>query len=203
MIKLTTSLLEIGGIPEKFASRLARLGVKTVRDLLWHFPTRYEDFSKIYTIEELIPGQQATIQGQVEKVSVRRTWRRQMLVAEAYITDQTGVIRAVWFNQPYIANALRSGMIANFAGKVQEDDGELYLASPAYERVRSSYNSAFGGTSLGETNHTARLVPIYPETKGLTSKGIRFLIKPILKQTEKFWEFFWKKKELTGKNIFS
>ena len=60
-----------------------------------------------------------------------------MLVAEAHIADQTGVIRAIWFNQPYIANALRSGMLANFAGKVQEDDGELYLYEPSRGDVRA------------------------------------------------------------------
>lgn len=178
MLKLTTPLSEISGIPDKFLKRLTKLGIKTAKDLLWHFPSRYEDFSKIYTIDELIPGQQATIQGQIEKVTVRRTWKRQMLVAEAHIADQTGVIRAVWFNQPYIANTLRRGMLANFAGKVQEDDGELYLSSPAYERVRNA-----------EPNHTARLVPIYPETKGLTSKGLRFLIKPLLKQAEQITEW--------------
>ncbi|MDP1688977.1 MAG: ATP-dependent DNA helicase RecG [bacterium] len=178
MLKLTTPLSEISGIPDKFLKRLAKLGIKTAKDLLWHFPTRYEDFSKIYSIDELIPGQQATIQGQIEKVSIRRTWKRQMLIAEAHIADQTGVIRAVWFNQPYIANTLRRGMLANFAGKVQEDDGELYLSSPAYERVRNA-----------EPNHTARLVPIYPETKGLTSKGLRFLIKPLLKQAEQIAEW--------------
>ncbi len=174
MIKFITPLSEISGIPDKFLKRLAKLDIRNTKDLLWHFPSRYEDFSKIYPIGELIPGQQATIQGQIEKVTVRRTWKRQMIVAEAHIADESGIIRAVWFNQPYIANTLRQGMIANFAGKVQVDDGELYFSSPAYERVRNV-----------EPNHTARLVPVYPETKGLTSKGIRFLIKPILKQIEK------------------
>ena len=189
MLKLTTPLSEIRGVPEKFVKQLARLDIKTVKDLLWHFPARYEDYSKIYNIEELIPGQQATIQGEIQSVKVRRSFRRGMLIAEAHISDLTGTIRAVWFNQPYVAQTLRQGTLANFAGKVHEDDGDLYFSSPAYERVRGT-----------ETNHTARIVPIYPETRGLTSRGIRFLIKPVLKNAEKVPEFI-PKEVLAAQNI--
>lgn len=164
-----------------FAKRLDKLGIKTVRELLWHFPARYEDFSKIYNIAELEPGQQATISGVVEEIGTRRTWRRHMTIVEAIIADETGSIRAVWFNQPYIANTLRQGRMVNFAGKVSlSDEGEMYFSHPAYEIVKN------GGVGYGETEtrHTARLVPIYPETRGLTSKGIRFLVQPILKNLD-------------------
>lgn len=189
MIKLTTPLSEIRGIPEKFVKRLAKMEIKTVRDLLFHFPSRYEDFSRIYNIDELAAGQQATIKGEIQKIGVRRTWKRHMLIAEAHIADQTGAIRAVWFNQPYVVNTLKRGMFANFAGKVYEDDGELYLSNPAYERMPRLRSAALGESVSAETSHTARLVPIYSETKGLTSKGIRFLIKSILEQTERITEW--------------
>ena len=171
-VSLSTPLYSISNIGEKFAKRLEKLGLGTVRDLLRHFPSRYEDFSKIYKISELEPGQHATIQGTVEDVRLRKSWRRGMAIVQADISDETGTIKAVWFNQPYISNVLRPGRIANFAGKISvSEDNEIYLSHPAYE-ILSNKNS--------ETKHTARLVPIYPETRGLTSKGLRFLMKPVL-----------------------
>ena len=76
MIALSAPLVEIRGIGPRFITKLKKLGIETVKDLLWHFPARYEDFSQIYKITDLIPGQEATIQGVVKKVGGRRTWRR-------------------------------------------------------------------------------------------------------------------------------
>ena len=179
MVKLTTELAKIRGIGEKFLSRFAKLDIKTVKDLLWHFPFRYEDFSKIAKIEDLGVNQTITVQATVNKISMRRTWRRNLLIVEALLVDETGGIKALWFNQPYVTRMLKVGVQANFAGKVVSSDDDFYLSNPAYElpNIRR------------ETKHTARLIPIYPETKSLTSKGIRFLVKPILKNLEKIKEF--------------
>jgi ATP-dependent DNA helicase RecG len=168
----------IPGIAQKFSKYLKKLGIETVRDLLWHFPARYEDFSQIRKIADLEPGEQATVQGKVEEINLRRTWRRNFTIVEAVIGDESGNIKAIWFNQPYVANSLRMGREANFAGKISvSQEGELYLNNPAYELAHHNAEEQ-------ETRHTARLVPIYPETRGLTSKGLRFLIQPILKNTE-------------------
>jgi len=175
-ISLETPLAELPGIGPGFLKRLGKLGLRSVRDILWHFPSRYEDFSETYRIADLEPGQQATIQARIESVKVRRSWRRRMTIVEATLSDSSGEIRAVWFNQPYVVNVLRPGKIANFAGKVSATDGELHLNHPTYE-LR-------GRWEVEETKHTGRLVPIYPETRGLTSKGIRFLVQPILKDLE-------------------
>jgi len=183
-LKLDLPLASINGIGPRFTQKLSRLGILTVRDLLWHFPSRYEDYSKIYQIGELEPGQQATVQGVVEDVNVRRTWHKNLTIVEASISDGSGAIRAVWFNQPYIKNLLRPGRMANFSGKVALSEQELYLSHPTYELT--------GGTE--ETKHTARLVPVYPETRGLTSKGIRFITKPVLDNLETIKE--WIPKEI-------
>lgn len=179
MLKLETELAKISGIGEKFLKRFKKLEINSVRDLLWHFPSRYEDFSKVLKIEDLQINQAATVCAEVKKISMRRSWRKNMVIIEALLADETGGIKAIWFNQPYIARILRVGEQANFAGKITASDDEIYFSSPTYELAR--------GTS--ETKHTARLIPIYPETKSLTSKGIRFLIKPILTNLEKLTEF--------------
>ncbi len=171
-ITLDTPIQEALGSKSVFLKRLEKLGIKTIRNLLWHFPVRYEDFSQIYHINELEPGQEATVCGEIEESNTKRTWQRGMAVTEAIITDSTGSIRAVWFNQPYIANALKVGSMANLAGKVSiSHENELYFNNPSYEILHD-------GT---ETKHTGRLVPIYPETKGLTSRGLRFIIENIFK----------------------
>lgn len=171
MINLQTSLEDIPGVGPRFGQKLKRLNITTVGELLHHFPTRYEDFSQIYRITDLEPGQQATVQGVVEDVDLRHSFRKHMTVVEAKIRDDSGLIRAVWFNQPYVKNVLKPGCLANFSGRVAASDEDIYLSHPTYELVMDGEE---------KTKHTARLVPVYPETRGLTSKGIRFLVQPLL-----------------------
>ena len=173
-MELNTELSKLPKIGPKFSSKLQKLGIKTVKDLLWHFPFRYEDYSQIVPIGELQIDQSATIQGRIHQLTIRRTWKKNLFITEAVIIDNTGGIKAVWFNQPYIRNILREGNLYNFAGKVTKSKREIYLASPSYEPI--------GNMRQGETKHTAGLIPIYPETRGLTSKGLRYLIQPTLKE---------------------
>src|SRR6266404_7046763 len=114
-LPLTMPLEAIPGIAQKFSKYLKKLGIETVENLLWHFPTRYEDFTQIRRVADLEPGEQATVQGVVEEVNVRRTWKRNMTIVEAVVADESGNIKAIWFNQPYMANTLRVGRDANFA----------------------------------------------------------------------------------------
>jgi len=180
MIQLTTLLSQIHGTGPRFLAQLHKLGLFTVRDLLWHFPNRYEDWSRIANIAELGISDHVTVRGVVQEIKNIRTWRKRMVITEALIGDESGAIKAIWFNQPYIGNALTKGVTANFAGKVAQRKNETYLSNPTYEVVRSEDQI---------TKHTGRLVPIYPETHGLTSRGIRYLIAPIFDDLEEIREF--------------
>ncbi len=184
MVTLPTPLSKIQGIQTRFLTKLKKLGIETVRDLIFHFPQRYEDFSRVYPIEELTPGNEVTITATVESIKSRNTWKRGLFMVEAELADETGVIRATWFNQPYIKNVLQPGRTANFAGKVvaSKGTGEMYLSNPTYELISEH--------SYHETTHTARIVPVYAETRGLTSKGLRYLIQPILKRIPEIPEMF-------------
>ncbi len=184
-VALDAPLYGVLGQGSLLLRRLERLGLATVRDLLWYFPSRYEDFSKTYRIAELEPGQQATIRGVVEEVHSTRSWRRRMAIVEATIADESGTIRAVWFNQPYVANILKTGRLANFSGKISiSEEGEAYLSHPAYELLRAGAQESGAEEAEGapETRHTARLVPVYPETRGLTSRGIRYVVQSMLER---------------------
>ncbi len=184
MVALSTPLSKISGMQTRFVSKLKKLGIETVRDLIFHFPVRYEDFSRVYAIEELSAGGEATITATVESIKSRHTWKRGLFLVEAELADETGTIRATWFNQPYIKNVLQPGRVANFAGKVvaSKSSGEIYLSNPTYELVSEH--------SFHETKHTARIVPVYSETRGLTSKGLRYLIQPLLKRIPELPELF-------------
>ncbi len=184
MITLETPLENIRGIGPRFLARLDDFGISNVRDLLWHFPFRYEDFSEISKIVDLGVGQQATVQGVIEDIKVRKTWKRHMFIIEATIADETGSVKAIWFNQRFLLAILKKGKLVSLAGKViQTKEGGIALSHPTYEFINKHIIE-----QEQMTKHTGRLVPIYPETRGLTSKALRYLIKPILDNLQKLPE---------------
>ena len=190
-VRLETELRYVKGVGPAFALRLEKLGLKTVKDLLWHFPSRYEDFSKITNIVDLVPGEPATIQGVIHEVKILRSFRKKMFIVQAIVTDNTGSIRATWFNQKFLVAMLKKGMVINLAGKVSDGKGGLSFSHPSYEIVGFSEDeeqfmedAAEYREEIDSFKHTGRLVPVYPETRGVTSKGLRFLIKPLLEQME-------------------
>lgn len=193
---LHSPIEKLRSVGPKNLPKLNKLGIKTVKDLLWHFPARYDDYTKTALISDIEPGQKINIQGEIVKIDTRRIFPRRMTVTNAIIKDQTSALKVVWFNQPYVANQLAEGTFVSLAGKVHLDKHGLYLSNPSYEKIFSFNRDAGLTTELeSEENqpiinysepklnliHTGGLVPIYPETDGITSKYLRFLIKPILK----------------------
>lgn len=156
-----------------YLKRLQKLGIKTIEDLFYHFPFRYDNFANPKKISKIKIGEETTIQGTITKISTRRTPRRKMFLTEALINDKTGAIKAVWFNQPYLTKTLKEKTDARFVGKVKESKNGIFLSSPAYEKIiRDDKNKE------EKTNfiHTQGFVPIYPETEGLSSRWLRFMI---------------------------
>src|SRR3989338_8166750 len=154
--------------------RLRRLGIATVGDLIRHFPARYEDFSNVIEIGAIeTAGAVVSVQGEVVKIETVRAWKKNMTITSAMVSDASGGIRVVWFNQPYLENTFPIGTLVSLSGKVGLDKRGLYLSNPGYEKI-----------SNDELRHTGRLVPIYAETEGVTSKYLRFLIKPLLEDIQ-------------------
>ncbi|MBX4211660.1 MAG: ATP-dependent DNA helicase RecG, partial [Candidatus Yanofskybacteria bacterium] len=170
-MNLDAPIEQLKSVGPKNLARLHRLGIKTIRHLLWHLPARYEDYSVVTPVEHIEVGQRVTVQGEVVKISSRRIFPRRMTVVNAIIQDDSGTVRAVWFNQPYIENTLAEGSRVSLAGKASLDAKGVYLSSPTYEKIQETYT--------GKLTHTGRLVPVYPETEGITSKYLRFLIQPL------------------------
>ena len=190
-----TPIEKLKNVGPRNLPKLNRLGIKTVKDLLWHFPARYDDYTKTAQISDIEPGEKINIQGEVVKIDTRRIFPRRMTVINAIVKDQTGALKVVWFNQPYVANQLTEGTFVSLAGKIHLDKHGLYLSNPSYEKIFSfNKNAELTEETASEESqpiinynepksnliHTGGLVPVYPETEGVTSKYLRFLIQPIL-----------------------
>ncbi|MDO8500190.1 MAG: ATP-dependent DNA helicase RecG [bacterium] len=158
--------------------KLERLNIVTVRDLLFYFPSRYEEYVGEKTISELKSGERATIDCVVVKIKSQKTWKTRINLAEATVKDDTGQLRAIWFNQPYIIKMLPEGAKARLSGKIAKNKKGLYLANPTFElvdeiRIPMPYEKPNIGT----------LLPIYPETRGISSRWFRAHIKKVIENT--------------------
>src|SRR3989344_6449956 len=172
MVDLKLPIDKLRNVGSRNLPRLHKLGIKTIKDLLWHLPVKYEDYSQIVPISNIEPGEKVNIQGEVVKIDSRRLFPRRLTITNAIIKDDSGAVKVVWFNQPFISNNLGEGTLVSLAGKVNLDKHGMYLSSPTYEKISATYATPVNLT------HTGRLVPVYPETEGVTSKYLRFLIKP-------------------------
>lgn len=178
---LDTSIQNLKYFGEVAVKKLGKLKIKTVRDLLYHFPSRYDDFSNFTPISEIKPQAQLSARGMILSAKNTRIFRRNMVLTEVIIEDDTGAIKSVWFNQPYLINQFKPGRLINLSGKVVVNKGRLCFSNPAYEIVGYGEQK-----SKNESLHTGRLVPVYPETSGITSRWLRFTIKPMLKFANQF-----------------
>lgn len=156
---------QMNKIGQKISAKLKKLGILSVLDLIYHFPCRYEDFSQIKNIADLKAGEIATIKGKIELLSNKRSFKKRMVITECFVSDSTGSISAVWFNQQFIARVLKNNDEIYLSGKVGGDLFSIFFQNPVYEKVSK------------QTTHTARIVPIYALTEGISEKQIRFLIK--------------------------
>jgi len=152
-------------VGKNYANRLKKLGIETIEDLLHHYPFRYEDFSQFRKISELRAGETVTIKVQVLKIENVYTKYGKRLT-KAVVADETGELRVVWFNQPYLIRNIKRGDLINLSGRLSEFDRKPAFVSPEYEILNAS-------NLKSKTIHTGRLVPIYPETHGITSKWLR------------------------------
>ena len=179
MLTLDTDIINISRVGKTTAKYLNRLGITTVRNLLFYFPFRYDDFTHLTPINKLQPEISANVVGQIELIENKRSWRRRMYITEALITDGTETLKVIWFNQPFIARNLRIGDKVSLAGKVEEDAGGLVMKSPVYEKIYNPPSPLYQG---GSAVHTQGLVPNYHLTASVTQKQIRFLIKQVISQ---------------------
>jgi ATP-dependent DNA helicase RecG len=161
-MKLTHSVGKLPLVGPIYLKRLEKLGIFTIEDLLHHIPHRYIDYRRVFNIAEVQAGERVTIKGKVKDIKNIYTKGRKK-IQKAHVADITGNIEVIWFNQTYLIKAIKKGYIFSFSGKVDFFDRKRALISPEYENI----------TNKPDTIHTGRLVPIYPETYGVSSKWLR------------------------------
>jgi ATP-dependent DNA helicase RecG len=163
-LSLDTPVTAIKGVGENIARRLSKLGVDRINDLLYYFPRRFLDFSLKRTVSTLELDKEQTIFVNVWEARVIRLGR--MKSSEAILGDETGNIRAVWFNQPWLAKQLKTNSHIAVSGKVSEFNYEKVFENPEWEYIEEK-----------ELMHTGRLVPVYPLTQGLYPRQVRAIVK--------------------------
>jgi len=178
-LDLDTPLSCLPRIGRRYFKKFHKLGLDTVRDLIYYFPYRYDDFSNIVPIAKLGPSKAATIQGKILDIKNIRTFRKRMILTEAIVQDKTGGVKAIWFNQPYLAKILTKNQQVSLSGKLSIGRGKHYLSNPSYEIIKFDKF----------LTHTAGLIPVYPETAGITSRLIRYALKLCLPAINKVEEF--------------
>jgi len=166
---LATPLRYLKGVGPRRAADFASAGLNTLEDLLYRFPLRYEDRSHLQPIASLAPGRSATIAGRILSAGLRSTRRPGFKIFEAVITDDSGSVRAVWFNQPFLRDVIVAGQRLVCYGEVEmRGGGSLQLANPQYELLDEE--------AEGETIHTGRIVPVYERAGTLTPKVQRRIV---------------------------
>ena len=170
-MKLGDTVLDVPKIGPKYQFLLKKLGVETVEDLLYHFPFRYKDFSEIKKIGDLKDGDLVTIIGKLEDVDNIFTKTRKR-ITKAVLSDSTGKVEIIWFNMHYLKKSLRKDWTYSVSGQVKKYNYKLTFIAPEIEWV--------GAKRTKETVNTGRLVPVYPETAGISSKWIRTRINDVL-----------------------
>src|SRR5579885_3131589 len=170
---LDSPVTAIPGIGANRAELLAKLDLLTVRDLLYHFPHRHEDFSRVAQVADLQVGETQTVVARVWSASLVSFGQSPRKSTELIVGDETGNLRVVFFNNPYPAASLRTNQRLTLSGKVTAFHGQKQLENPEWEIVEQ-------GGDLDQAIHTGRLVPVYPLTQGLQNRALRGYVRKAL-----------------------
>ncbi len=166
-LSLESPVSVLSGVGPVIEKGLHQLNIKTIKDLILYFPRRWEDFSKISKLKNIKPGRVA-VSCEIEQINVRRSARNKRLtITEAILSDGTGTIKAVWFNQPYLVNTLKKDQTYLFSGQFEFKNNYLSLNSPTFEIANQS-------------NNKGKIYSIYSENSIISSKIIQKLIGQVI-----------------------
>src|SRR5205823_1124361 len=165
---LATPLQYLKGVGPRRAADFEHAGLVTIEDLLYRFPIRYEDRSRLQSIAALRPGQTVSIAARILSCHLRSTRRPGFKIFEALVSDDGGSLRVIWLNQPFLRDVFARGQhVVLFGPVVMRGGGGLQLTNPQYEILDDEE---------GETIHTGRIVPVYERTGSITPKIQRRLV---------------------------
>ncbi len=166
MLDTDTPIQFVKGVGPAKSDSLAKAGIRTVYDLLLYLPFRYEDRSRRLQIKDVQSGQEATVEVEVVALRVKTTRRRNFKVVEVVAKDETGQLKAVWFNQEYLKDTLKPGRRVLIFGKFEKSGFTLLpeVKNPQYELVEPGQD---------DTTHAGRIVPVYERIGAMSPKHLR------------------------------
>ena len=173
---LQTKLSSLSGVGPGLSYKLSRLNLNTIEDLIYHLPYRYDDFSQTTTVKDALIGQVVTLQGEIWSIKNIFT-RSRKVITQAIFNDGTSPIDLTWFHQSWLTKQIAVGDKLQVSGKLTKYKNKLSIMMPKWEKLTINHEPQ---TINHEPLHTGRLVPIYPETEGLTSKWVRSKISTLL-----------------------
>lgn len=167
-MNLKSPISSLEKVSPVIAKKLKKIDLHSVADLLFHLPFRYEDYKGVMSIKNLQEGTAASIVGKVELIAHRRSFKSRKMMTEALVSDASGSLRIVWFNQPYVLKILKPGSEWQFSGTVKADMLGPQLVGPMFEKP------------VAVQNTIPKLVPVYSSTAGLSQKLLRYLVEQAL-----------------------
>jgi ATP-dependent DNA helicase RecG len=165
---LDASITVLPGVGPRHAVTLSRLGIHTLGDMLYYFPRRYDDYTRLKPINRLWYGEEVTVIGSIDRVETRLIRNGKMQIVEAIVGDGSGFLRVTWFNQPWVARRLQANTQIVLSGKVEQYLGRLTMNNPEWEPLEA------------QTLHTNRIVPVYSLTAHITQRWLRRLMYQVV-----------------------
>ncbi len=158
---------------------LAKMGIVLIRDLLYHMPVRHLDAGQASPIQLADEGERVTVYGRIEKLATKKSFRGGIPMGEAILRDKSGTIKLVWFNQPYMAKMARVGDFVRASGVMKRHSGGLTLQNPELEKITALPEDATSLFRDGGILPEDHFMPVYPETKGITSRWIYHALRKL------------------------
>ncbi len=172
-MELNSPIFSLNNVGPAIAKKLKKINLNTIGDLLYHIPFRHEDFRGGMPIKDLQDGLTMSVAAKVELIGSRRSFKTRKMITEALVSDNSGSLRIVWFNQPYVAKIIEIGSDWQFSGTVKSDMLGPQLVNPTFEKKSAQVVNA------------AKFIPVYSVTAGLSQKLLRFLVEQALEQVKK------------------
>ncbi len=187
---LSTHISKLPFVGDAYATRLTKLGIETIDDLLHHIPFRYNDFRIVTPIARAQIGETVTIHAKVndfQNIFTKNGKRIQL----ADVEDESGELQIIWFNQMFLSRVITKGDTFAFSGKIQFYNKKRAMFAPEYEPLNGK----------DATLHTGRLVPIYPETAKVSSKWLRSRVNHVLQSMQEEIQEFLPKDVIAQKEL--
>jgi len=161
---------------------LEKLGLHTVREILYHFPFRYENNGELETVSSLEKDKTVSLLGVLSSIKTKKTWKTKKAISEGVFEDGTGKIKLIWFHQPYIAKLFPEGSFVRISGKVNGKKESLYISNPDIQKDEKRERQESKNTLFYEEKEEEDFFGYYKESQGITSRWFRYALRKILKE---------------------